>query len=147
MPRILFGDFSTEYAPEEVEDEYQLYETERERTHRDKDVHAFKLLQKLVLQRIGDTSHVSAYTENMHREECAVERHKSQPEVNFGQRIVHVASEHLREPEDDTAENSEQTSTEHNVVNMRHNVVRIVDEDVNWRVCHVDTTQTTNHKH
>ena len=37
---------------------------------------------------------------------------------------------------------SEQASTEHNVVDMRHNVVGIVDEDVNGCIRHVNTAQS-----
>ena len=44
LPRILFGDFPFVHAPEEVKDEYQLCESERERAHRDKDVHIRKSL-------------------------------------------------------------------------------------------------------
>ena len=90
---------------------------------------------------------MSTYTENMHREEGAVEGDEGQPKVDFGEHIVHIPPVHLREPEDDTAEDSEQTSAEHDVVNMRHNVIGIVDEDVDWRVRHVDTAEPTDHKH
>ena len=90
---------------------------------------------------------MSAYAENMHGEECAVECDERQPEMNLGEYIVHITSVHLREPEDDTTENSKQTSAEYNVVNMRHNVVGIVDEDVHRRICHVDTAESTDDKH
>ena len=83
----------------------------------------------------------------MHREERAVESDERQPEMNLGECIVHIASIHFREPEDNTTENSEQTSTEYDVVNMCHNVVGIVDKDVHRRICHVDTTESTDDKH
>ena len=60
---------------------------------------------------------------------------------------VHLSPKHFGEPVKDASKDSEDAPAEDDIMDMRHDVVCIVDVDVHRRICHIDAAQTANDEH
>ena len=96
---------------------------------------------------IRDTAHHSAQSEIVHREECEVKEYKSEEEVPFPERLTEHASEHFREPEIDCSKDGEDTASEKHIVEVGHNEVSMVDEEIDRCRCHEDAAQAADDEH
>src|SRR5262249_15473209 len=85
------------------------------------------------------------HPQEVHREEGQIEEHEGEPEVNLAQFLTHHAAKHLGKPVVDPGENPKDDPG-HHVVNVRHNVVRIVDKDVHRGGGHKNAAQSPNRK-
>ena len=147
LPWIVFCLLATEDAPENIEEKDELHKTQGKCTHRDKDIQAFKVLQKLILHWVRDASHVAAHPKYVHREERAVEGDKGKPEMNVTQRLIPSPAKHLGKPVIDPGEYCENTATENHVVDVCDNVVSIMNENVHRRGSHEDPGKAADHEH
>src|SRR5213080_303715 len=86
---------------------------------------------------------MTAHPQEVHGEEGQVEEHKGEPEVNLPKPFVHHAAEYLGNPKIEPGEHAK-NDPGHNVVNVRHDVIRIVDKDIHWRRSHKNAAQATN---
>ena len=61
------------------------------------------------------------------------------PEMDLAQRLVHHFAEHLGEPVDDGAEDSEQAPAEQHVMDVGDDEIGVVDEHIHRRGGHEDS--------
>src|SRR5262245_27770318 len=101
------------------------------------------MLQEFVLQRVIDATHMASHTQEVHGEEGTVEEDVRQREVDLSQRLVHHAAEELGEPVVYGGEHAKDDPS-HDIVEVRHDEVSVVDEDVHRGRGHVDTTQAAD---
>src|SRR5437899_12909161 len=103
------------------------------------------MLQEFILHRVIDPAHVSSYAEEVHGEKGAVKEDIRQREVDLAQGLIHHAAEELREPVGKCSEHAENDSS-HDVMEVRHDEVVVVEENVHRRRGHVNTAQTAQHE-
>ena len=83
----------------------------------------------------------------MHREERAVQEDECQEEMNLPPKLVHRPAKHLGEPVVNPRPHPHRGASEEHVMEVRHDEVGIVDEDVDRRGGHEDARQTTDDEH
>src|ERR1700675_2763663 len=86
---------------------------------------------------------MAADAEDMHGKESQVEERVGQNEVNLSQGLVHHASEHFGEPVIDGGEQREDNSR-HDVMEVGHDEVGVVDKNIDRRRGHEDAAKTAN---
>ena len=96
---------------------------------------------------IRDTAHHSTQSEIVHREECEVEEYKGEEEMPFPERLTEHAAEHFREPKIDRSKDGEDTASEEHVMEVGHDEVGVVHEEIDRRRCHEDAAQAADDEH
>ena len=147
LPRILLSHLPAEHAPKYVYEQQNLSRPQNKSKHRNQYIYPLHMLQKFVLRRVGDSPHVPPNAEDVHREKDAVKGNERNPKMNLANNLIHVPPKHFGEPVKDASKNGEDAAAEDNIMNMRHNIVCIVDVDVYRRICHIDAAQPANDEH
>src|SRR3989338_5870823 len=143
LPGISFRFLSAKKAPEEIHYEGDLGEAEKESGNGDKDIDRLQRVNKIVLCRIIDPAHVAAYSEDVHREKGGVEENVGKNEMDLGQGLIHHPAKHLWKPVINGSKQRKDNSG-NNVVEVRHNIIGIMDEDVDRRGGHEDAAETAD---
>jgi hypothetical protein len=136
VPGISASLRTIEHAPEEVGGEDRLAGHHADRTVRHKGVHRLQMMERLVVVSIRKPSWEAHGTQDVHREERAVEENEGQEEVHLPPELIHRAAKHLREPEVDRSPDAHRRTGEEHVVKVSYDEVGVVDEDVDGRGSH-----------
>src|SRR3990167_8399979 len=143
LPGIPLRILAAEQAPEEIRHEGNLRKAEKESGNSDKNIDRLQRVEEVILGRIVDPAHVAAYSKDVHREKGRVEEDVSQDEMNLRQGLVHHPAKHLWKPVINGGEKSEDDPG-HDVMEVRHDIIGIMDEDVDRRGGHEDAAETAD---
>src|SRR6185503_21387367 len=83
---------------------------------------------------------------DVHRYEDRVDAHKRDPEVNLADRFVHEATKHLREPEVERREHTEDRCHAHHEVEVSGNDVSVVHRQIEGTLSEDQTGDTARHE-
>ena len=89
------------------------------------------MLKMNILSWIINPAHMTSDAQNMHREKSAVKENESADEMNLAEEVIEFATEHFREPIINSGESGKHAAAEKNIVNVGHNKIRIVNENIN----------------
>lgn len=130
-PRVAAGPFAKKQTSEEVHRKDQLSGAHQHCRIGNEDVDVLKPFEALVDIRSRIATRHPA--QKVHWEEGAIQKNECQEKVQLAQRFVHRPAKHFGEPEVDRSEDAQNAAAEKHVVQMSHNVVRVVNHDVDWR--------------
>ena len=125
LPRFRRRFFAAAYAFDDDVQEHQVRQAEAERADRHDHVPVGELLRV-----IGNAARHSGETQEVHREERDVEEDERQPEMDLGELLVVHVARPLRDPIVDPPEEREQRARDHHIVEMRDDVIGILELDV-----------------
>src|SRR5262245_10449445 len=81
--------------------------------------------------------------QEMHRKKRAVKKNISQHEMSLRQSFVHHSPEYLRKPVINRGE-QRKDNTRHHVMKMRHDIVSVMDKNIDGSRSHEDTAQASD---
>ena len=132
IPPIVARDGTPSIASHDVVDEQDSPEHEQECTETRDQVPGIP--PHVVRIRVDPPRH-SLETEDVHGEERHVEADEQQPEGDLAQAVVHHPADDLRIPEIDAADQWKDRAAQQHVVEVRHDVVRVVDLEIERDRC------------
>src|SRR6185369_7456178 len=146
FPWIVARLLAFEDAPEHVEVEQYLGQYRDDGCNRDEQYEWMQRLQKLVLAETRIASRHADDSHDVHRHKDRVDADERQPEMNLANPLVHQTAKHLREPEVERSEHSEDRSHTHHQVEVSRDDIRVVHRQVERTLAENQARDTARHE-
>ena len=119
------------HAPKEIDCKNNLTRHHADSTIRHERVKRLQVVKRFVMVCICQPSRKTNRPQNMHRKKGAVQEYKREEEVHLAPELIHCSSEHFWKPEVNGSPNTHCRSRKKNVMEMSHNEIRVMDENIN----------------